>query len=419
MILPPGLPREQVAPVRDVRLVGASQVRRAADHAGQRTGRPLQRPARVVARRRGRGAGQVRQRVLPAVRQLSRARSLEVGCQRREGVAVGVQTPLPLRLRRGPRRDLAPPVLQRVGVDMERIQRRVADVALGGRDLVVAERGAVRVRRSRHVGAALGDGGAEHDQRRAGGLGARSGQRAVDCGQVRAVPDRERVPAVSRKAAALVGRRGQVGRALDRDPVVVEDPNQLAEPLVARDLGRLVGDALHEVAVRAQRVRVVIHDVVAGPVVAPGEPPLRERHPHRVGDALSQRARGGLDPGRVTELGVAGRPAAPLPELSDVVQRHPVARQVQNTVQEHGGVAGRQHKAVAVEPRRVGGVVAQVPGPERVSEGRERHRRPRVSRTCGLHRVHGERLHRVDRELHRLPTPAACATTKFRSRSLM
>jgi hypothetical protein len=83
----------------------------------------------------------------------------------------------------------------------------------------------------------------------------------------RSRPDRSR-PRPGRRASRTPGT-GSPGRyrwrgraALDRDPVVVEDPDQLSELLVPRDLGRLVADPLHEVAVGAEDDRVVIDDLV-------------------------------------------------------------------------------------------------------------------------------------------------------------
>ena len=73
-------------------------------------------------------------------------------------------------------------------------------------------------------------------------------------------------------------------------------------------------------------------------------------------------------------------------------------RQVQQRVQEHRGVPGRQHEAVAVRPDRIGGVEAQEALPQRVGDGGHRHRRPGVARVRLLDRVDRQRPDRVDAE---------------------
>jgi len=57
---------------------------------------------------------------------------------------------------------------------------------------------------------------------------------------------------------------------------------------------------------------------------------LGERHADRVAKALAERAGGGLDPGRVAVLGMAGGERADLPEALELVERHAlVAEQMQ------------------------------------------------------------------------------------------
>ena len=127
-------------------------------------------------------------------------------------------------------------------------------------------------------------------------------------------------PAVGLEALAHVVVVGEIGRALDRDLVVVVDADQLAEPEVAGQRGRLAGDALLHVAVAGDEVRVMVDDLLRGPVELRREVSLGEREADRVADALAERAGRDLDPGGVPELGVARGPALPLPELLDVVE---------------------------------------------------------------------------------------------------
>jgi hypothetical protein len=170
----------------------------------------------------------------------------------------------------------------------------------------------------------------------------------------------------------------------------------------AGDRGGLVRDALHDVAVGADRVDVVVDDVVPGPVEGVGEEALGDRHPDAVREALAERAGGRLDARRHEVLGVPRRLRVPLAEALQLLEREVVARQVQRRVLEHAGVAGGEDEAVAVGPRRVGGVVLHHLGVEQVRERRERHRGARMTRVRLLHGVHREDADRVDRPLAQL-----------------
>ena len=86
-----------------------------------------------------------------------------------------------------------------------------------------------------------------------------------------------------------------VSRAVDRDLVVVVEVDELAEPEVAGDRRGLGRDALHQVAVGADRVDAVVDDLVARAVEALGEEALGDRHADAVREALAERAGRRLD----------------------------------------------------------------------------------------------------------------------------
>jgi hypothetical protein len=104
--------------------------------------------------------------------------------------------------------------------------------------------------------------------------------------------------------------------------------------------------------------------------------------------------------------------APELPEAPDVVQRdrrlaqrlilriHGLdAREVQQAVEQHRGVPGREHEPIAVRPDRVLRVVAQEALPQAVRDRRHRHRRAGVARIGLLDGVHRQRANGVDAEL--------------------
>ena len=117
---------------------------------------------------------------------------------------------------------------------------------------------------------------------------------------------------------------------------------------------RLVADPLHQAAVAGDHIGEMIDAIVAEPRV---HQPLGQRHADGGGDALPERPGGRLDARRVAILGMSRRLRSPLPKGPQFVQGHAfVARQVQQRIQQHRAVTGRQHEAIAVRPRRIGGI---------------------------------------------------------------
>ena len=127
-----------------------------------------------------------------------------------------------------------------------------------------------------------------------------------------------------------------------------------------------------------------------------GEQLLGEREADGVGEALAERAGGGLHAGRVADFGMAGRLRVQLAELADLLHRQVVAGEVQQRVLQHRAVAVGEHEAVAVGPRGIRRVVAQVAPPEHLGDLGHAHRHAGMAGVGLLHRVHGERADGVD-----------------------
>ena len=229
---------------------------------------------------------------------------------------------------------------------------------------------------------------------------ARRRDRRVERLDVLGVLDALHVPAVRLHPRLVVlavegDRRG----AVDRDVVVVVADDQPAQPEVAGERRRFLADALHHVAVRADRVDVVIDELPAGAVEAVRQEALGDRHADRVCESLPERAGRDLDARGVSALGVPGRARPPLAELLEVVEAEVVTAQVQQRVLQHARVAGAQHEAVAAGPGGVPRVDAQKPLEQGVGERRQRHRRARMPGVGLLDRVHRQASDRVDRQL--------------------
>ena len=192
----------------------------------------------------------------------------------------------------------------------------------------------------------------------------RAGKDAVDRDGIVAV-DFEDLPAVALEPLfGVVGHR-EGGVTLDCDVVGVVYESKVVELESAREARRLVGDALFEVAVAAEDPRAVSYAL----------PLRREREADGHRDALAERSRRHLDAGRHAALGVAGAAAAPLAERHELLHLKPAhAGEVEERVYERGGVAAREHEAVAICPGRILRVDVEVLEPEDGSEVGHAHR---------------------------------------------
>lgn len=200
--------------------------------------------------------------------------------------------------------------------------------------------------------------------------------------------------------------------AFDGHAVAVVNPDQVRQLQMPRERGRFVRDAFHHVAVAANRVHAVVEQRRVRAIEVALVPARGHRHADAIAEPLPKRSRGGLDAGRHPVLGVARRIAVDLAEMLDVVERHGRRAgrlavfvdgfhvgQMQQRIQQHRRMPGRQHEAVAIRPQRLVRVVTQVVLPQVIGDRRERHRRAGVAGIGFLHGVHRQRADRVDAQL--------------------
>ena len=381
-------------------VVGPGQVRRTAQQPGDSLRQGVDGHAGRLTRGHGPLVGrEARQVFVPAGRQFA-AHGLPKGLRQvREGGRVGVEGLAPGQF---PPLAVEGHLLEKrlyfVGYQELRL-KRPAQVLLGQFHFVFAEGLAVGLGRAGLVGTAVSDDRAADDDRRSVGLLPRHLHRGFDPGEVVAVDDPLHVPSVGIEPQARVLREGQVRPAVDRDAVVHIEDDQPPESEVAREGAGLGGDALHHVAVAGDDVGVVVHDLVAGTVVAGRQVGLGHGHAHRRADPLAQGPRGRLHPGRLAVLGVAGRQAFPLPEVPDLIQGKVVAREVEHGVEKHGPVPAGEHEAVPVRPVGVFRVVPHETRPQHVGDGRRFHGQSRVAAVGLLHGVDGQHADGVDASL--------------------
>ena len=125
-----------------------------------------------------------------------------------------------------------------------------------------------------------------------------------------------------------------------------------------------------------------------------GEVRFSNRHADRHAHACAQRPCRGFHALRMTVLGMAGRQGSVLAEILEVVERQPVAEEVQQGIEHGGAVPGGEDEAVAVRPVWILAVVLHVVRPEFVSD---RGCAERQARMAGVRLLHGVRRKCTDR----------------------
>ena len=377
-----------------LREVGAGQIGAAAKQLGQRGGKRLQRQLAGLAagdffRLFVRSAAGVQHRLLKTFGQPPRHAALKLLGKFWIRLRVAGKRLRPRALR------LAPGGAGIGGLIhvLRNLKGRIvpANFLAHQRNFLRAQRLAVRLGRALTVGAAVADGRLADDERGAPRALPRRGNGFVHSGYVVPVHGTQHIPAIGLEARRRVIGKPGGDLPINADAVVVVERNQLVQPPRARQRARLVADAFHQAAVAQKHIGVVTHNFMPGAVELSRQQLFRQRHAHGVGQPLTERPGRRLHAGRHPHLGVPRRLAPHLAEAPDFLHRHVVARQVQQRIQQHGGVPVGKHKAVAVQPARVGGVVAQMARPQRHRHFRHAKRRTRMARLGLLHGVHRQR----------------------------
>ncbi len=267
-------------------------------------------------------------------------------------------------------------------------RRRIpAELLARGGHFVGTERGAVSRLGPLLVGGPVADDRLATDQR-----GARVGDccldRLRDLGAVEPVAF-DCVPLRRIEAGEHVLVAREIGRAVDSDTVVVPEDDKAAELEIASEPDGFVIDAFHQVAVAGDDVGAVIDDIVA---INRVQVPLGDGHSDRHREALPKRPGRDFDSRKLEILGVPGTRASQLAEVADVVDgRLLVTREIEERVDQHRAVTGRQDEPVAVGPVRVLRVELQVACEQRRRSVGHAHRHPGMAAVRGLHRVHRQR----------------------------
>ena len=97
----------------------------------------------------------------------------------------------------------------------------------------------------------------------------------------------------------------------------------------------------------------MVDDVMTWLIEIGGKPILCQRKTDAMGKPLTERSGRHFDTSRHKVLGVSRSLAMKLPELLQIVDRQFVSCEIQQGIQQHRTMSGRQNKPIAIEPMRV------------------------------------------------------------------
>ena len=117
----------------------------------------------------------------------------------------------------------------------------------------------------------------------------------------------QNVPAGGFKTLRDVFGKSQIGRAVNRDVVVVVKINQIGELQMSGKRSRFIRNAFHQIAVRNNRVNKMVNNRKTFSIKFRRQMRLRDPHSDAVGKTLSQRSGRDFHARRQNIFGMSGR----------------------------------------------------------------------------------------------------------------
>jgi len=152
---------------------------------------------------------------------------------------------------------------------------------------------------------------------------------------------------------------------------------------------RFVVDPFHQAAITGDNPCLVIDQLIAEVCV---QMPLCKRHTYRSSEPLAQRAGRRLNAFQLEIFRMPGARRTELTERPDVFHRRAlIAGQMEQRIDQHRTMTGRQHEPVAICPFRGLGIIFQIVAEQHRGHVRHPHRHPRMAAVGSLYRIHGER----------------------------
>ena len=167
----------------------------------------------------------------------------------------------------------------------------------------------------------------------------------------------QNLPAVRFVALFDIIGKSDIGRTVYADFIFVVKYDELSELQVSRETRRFGRNAFLETAFADERIRIVIDYFTRSRIESSGKHRFRDCRADRHRHTLSERAARVFNAVRRAVFGVTRTLRTYLAKTLYVVERHFVAREVQNRLQPHRAVSRGNQKTVAVCPFRVGGIV--------------------------------------------------------------
>ena len=162
---------------------------------------------------------------------------------------------------------------------------------------------------------------------------------------------------------------------------------------MAGERDRFLRNAFHQAPVPGHDPGPVVDQVVAEARVHHA---LGQRHADGVGQPLPERPGRRLDARRFAIFRVSGGAAVQLAEIPDFRHRHiRITGQMQQRVEQHRAVPGREHETVPVRPVWPLRIELQELREQDRRRIRHAHRHPRMAALGGLHSVHGKRANGI------------------------
>ena len=306
--------------VRQRSFSGRRKISRTADQPGHPLGDGVQNLGAGVAPGHALGVGGKFGNIgIPAFRQLALGNLLPLRCQLRILLFVRREFLIP----RGLGLVTALPRLAHMLSHFFRHQElRIygpAVARLSQSDFFFAQRLAMRRRSVVLVGRAPGDVAIHDDERRPRGLLQCILDRFIEQREIVGIAHPLHIPVVGHEARRHVVAESQGGVAFDGDVIVVVDPQQIGKFEVSGQRRCFVRDSFHQTTIAANGVHTIIKKFVVWAIEARCQPALRDRHAHRIGHTLAERAGGGLDSGRQPILRMPGALRIPLAEALQLI----------------------------------------------------------------------------------------------------
>ena len=191
----------------------------------------------------------------------------------------------------------------------------------GAVELLFPQGRAVRIAQTLFVWGAVADRGPHANERRFFLFFFGFFNGPVDSGHIVSVFDLLHLPAVSLEAHLdVLGKSKSCGTG-QRDPVVVIQDDELSQAQMPRQRAGFRCQPFHQISVAGHYIRIMIDDLLTLAIETGSQVRFGNGHADTVGQSLAQWAGGDFRARHMPVLGVPRRPASPLAEIFNVVQR--------------------------------------------------------------------------------------------------